>query len=66
VFPILDTSEHVPMFNPDASPSTVNGLKELVVMLRDNSGSNTYTGQLKNPDDPAGTWWTDDYRAQVP
>jgi hypothetical protein len=46
-----------------AAVADYNGIKELVVMLRDPTGSNSYTGALANPADPDGTWWTDNYRA---
>jgi len=46
-----------------AAAADYNGIKELVVMLRDPTGSNSYTGKLANPQDPAGTFWTDNYRA---
>ena len=32
-----------------AAAADYNGIKEIVVMLRDPTGSNTYTGLLKNP-----------------
>jgi len=48
--------------NP-SSVSDYNMIKETVVMLRDPTGSNTYSGLLANPLDPDGSWWTDNYRA---
>ena len=46
--------------------TATSGIEELVVMLRDNTGTNTYTGKLKDPTNPDSTFWTDAYRAQVP
>ena len=63
VFPVLNSASSYLMYNIGTATS---GIEELVVMLRDNTGTNTYTGKLKDPTNPDSTFWTDAYRAQVP
>ena len=49
-----------------STTTPITGIEELVVMLRDNTGTNTYTGKLKDPTDPYSTYWTDASRAELP
>ena len=60
VFPLTAASQSYYMYS---TTTPITGIEELVVMVRDNSGTNTYTGKLKDPTNPDSTYWTDAYRA---
>lgn len=45
------------LFKLDGGDATTKGQ---IIVLRDSSGSNTYSGALKNPRDPGSEFWTTD------